>query len=771
MAVAEEPGSSGPRTRYGVIALKPGNKRVALVRPSTAAAAGAPGAAADAARADGDGAPKLAPVVADGWQFPSVGAAARGERAELEAALEAAQQQLGLDVTPHLCSQPVIHALGPEPKQSTKFFMAFCLPEGAELAPQEGSGVADAHWVDLQELLAETAQQEITSSQLVAVLRQLQGMLKRRYELVFPADDSYQEVASAMCWHEAVQAGEGRGGGVDRWQGVAPKDFLEEHCREHKLPAPAFNVFEHGRTPGGATHFCATCLLPHLGLQITPDAVYPSPLDALECVSVLAILYLEGALAADCPLLHFAPAGEMASVPHAFITEYERRRTEAAQRGSSPADRKRELSWQVENPRQAAVAAAVAAQAGLDRSPKRLRPDKGPFTIGMALAQIGLDKNPLMALKEMSDKCRFAAPLYIEESASGGRTVVAVTIRQAGILSMRGAAQEDKKVAKTMAAQKVLSILRQRHPPGMPRLAAVLALLLAGQVLSASACSVYLLACKGWSPVSGRTEDFMPPAQHGYAGLTALNGSALMDGLNSEGLAAAFLWLEGSPFELHYDPTGPAHALAWVDLLPYLLGNFSSVKEAVAWVMSPVVQVTTDLPPAPFEHVLEGLGFRASQIPLHLSLQDAKGEVVLLEFGPDGPQVFWEAPGTSAGQHKSSVCRPQVPAWTSCGRRGATGQSVPGTFSAGDTVVSLLREHPTARYYFRSPVNPRWQGVALHDEDWSSYNGKPRVIELHANAEVWFGDLTIRKGACNTGGCSDTGVLVAVDAGAAAAQA
>ena len=32
----------------------------------------------------------------------------------------------------------------------------------------------------------------------------------------------------------------------------------------------------------------------------------------------------------------------------------------------------------------------------------------------------------------MSDKCRFAAPLYIEESASGGRTVVAVTIRQVG---------------------------------------------------------------------------------------------------------------------------------------------------------------------------------------------------------------------------------------------------------------------------------------------------------------------------------------------------
>lgn len=33
-----------------------------------------------------------------------------------------------------------------------------------------------------------------------------------------------------------------------------------------QLPAPCFNVFEHDRT-AQRTHFCATCLLPHLGLQ------------------------------------------------------------------------------------------------------------------------------------------------------------------------------------------------------------------------------------------------------------------------------------------------------------------------------------------------------------------------------------------------------------------------------------------------------------------------------------------------------------------------
>ena len=78
----------GVRTRYGVIALTPGNTKVALVRLSDTGA----------------------------WQFPSVlpGREVEPLGAQLDTALSVAKQQLGLDVTANLCSQPVIH-VGPPP--------------------------------------------------------------------------------------------------------------------------------------------------------------------------------------------------------------------------------------------------------------------------------------------------------------------------------------------------------------------------------------------------------------------------------------------------------------------------------------------------------------------------------------------------------------------------------------------------------------------------------------------------------------------------------
>lgn len=149
----EEDKSAGPpRTRYGVICLTHGNAKVALVRSKDAEA----------------------------WQFPSVLLDRDVEPLEeqLEAALDVAQQQLGVDVTEQLCSQPVIHvsllptvssppltcsaeqaplivfqALGPEPRVSTKFFMAFNVPE-VSLAPatprDAAQGAAAACWRDLQ---------------------------------------------------------------------------------------------------------------------------------------------------------------------------------------------------------------------------------------------------------------------------------------------------------------------------------------------------------------------------------------------------------------------------------------------------------------------------------------------------------------------------------------------------------------------------------------------------------------------------------------------
>lgn len=53
----------------------------------------------------------------------------------------------------------------------------------------------------------------------------------------------------------------------------------------------------------------------------------------------------------------------------------------------------------------------------------------------------------------------------------------------------------------------------------------------------------------------------------------------------------------------------------------------------------PLLQVTTDLPPQPYMHVLGGLGFRPTQIPLHMALQDAKGDTALVEFSASGVRL------------------------------------------------------------------------------------------------------------------------------------
>ncbi len=77
---------------------------------------------------------------------------------------------------------------------------------------------------------------------------------------------------------------------------------------------------------------------------------------------------------------------------------------------------------------------------------------------------------------------------------------------------------------------------------------------------------------------------------------------------------------------------------------------------------------------------------------------------------------------------------------------GANGDPPPGSFSAGDTMISMLREHATGLYLWRSPGSPRWQGVRLRDADWTAYGGARRAIELSVGAEAWFADLTSPSG-------------------------
>lgn len=83
MTATESP-AGAVRSRYGVICLTPGHKKVALVRLADTSA----------------------------WQFPSLLPGREGAlelEEQLETALDVAQEQLGLDITACLCSQPVIH--------------------------------------------------------------------------------------------------------------------------------------------------------------------------------------------------------------------------------------------------------------------------------------------------------------------------------------------------------------------------------------------------------------------------------------------------------------------------------------------------------------------------------------------------------------------------------------------------------------------------------------------------------------------------------------
>ncbi len=100
MTAMEVPGGA-VRSRYGVICLTPGHKKVALVRLADTGA----------------------------WQFPSLLPSREGAlelEEQLETALDVAQEQLGLDITACLCSQPVIHVSAGQKRGSCPVGMACC---------------------------------------------------------------------------------------------------------------------------------------------------------------------------------------------------------------------------------------------------------------------------------------------------------------------------------------------------------------------------------------------------------------------------------------------------------------------------------------------------------------------------------------------------------------------------------------------------------------------------------------------------------------------
>lgn len=111
-----------------------------------------------------------------------------------------------------------------------------------------------------------------------------------------------------------------------------------------------------------------------------------------------------------------------------------------------------------------------------------------------------------------------------------------------------------------------------------------------------------------------------------YLGMTLSLSGNLTDGINNQGLYVGALYLPNETQYPEYNPQNPGKALAVYDLPNYILGNFSSVSEAVIalqgvnGVQNPAVQVVKS---ALMDHF---------NYPLHFMIQDKGGDRAILEF-------------------------------------------------------------------------------------------------------------------------------------------
>jgi choloylglycine hydrolase len=109
-------------------------------------------------------------------------------------------------------------------------------------------------------------------------------------------------------------------------------------------------------------------------------------------------------------------------------------------------------------------------------------------------------------------------------------------------------------------------------------------------------------------------------------------GLLMIDGLNEEGLSAAYLWLWATQY-----PAMPRRAdvsVSFVDAIAYILGNFGTVAE--------VKSALTD--PRNAQH-FEIWGERAlgELAPLHLVVRDARGKSLIVEW-VDRKQLIYDGP-------------------------------------------------------------------------------------------------------------------------------
>jgi choloylglycine hydrolase len=135
--------------------------------------------------------------------------------------------------------------------------------------------------------------------------------------------------------------------------------------------------------------------------------------------------------------------------------------------------------------------------------------------------------------------------------------------------------------------------------------------------------------------------------QYGFAGRSAFNTPIIVDGLNTEGLSVAILYLPGATYP-DYNPSDSRQALSIYDLSNYVLGNAKNVDEARRLIEdAQVVNAAIEA----------GNGVYATNLPIHHILRDKDGNTLVVEFHDkkinlyegeeyrvvtNAPQLYWQ---------------------------------------------------------------------------------------------------------------------------------
>lgn len=121
------------------------------------------------------------------------------------------------------------------------------------------------------------------------------------------------------------------------------------------------------------------------------------------------------------------------------------------------------------------------------------------------------------------------------------------------------------------------------------------------------------------SPAPNGKEGLSWTSKYGYVAFTVFNLDFAVDGMNEKGLSMGGLWLPGTQYET-ISPENSSSALLINDIGSWLLGNFATVAEVRdalgsihVWGM-PMQQLGNGIP------------------TIHLSVHDAKGESLVIEF-------------------------------------------------------------------------------------------------------------------------------------------